>query len=487
MAKSLKDILYKSSIRELHGSVELTITDLCIDSRQAGPGMLFIARKGVSIDSHQFIPSVIEKGVAAIICEVLPENPDKDITYVLVDNCDKALGTIAANFYDNPSENLILCGVTGTNGKTTITTLLHQLFTSLGYGTGLISTIRVMINEHEKEATHTTPDAIQINRLLQEMVNAGCTYCFMEVSSHAIHQHRISGLVFAGGIFTNITHDHLDYHGDFKAYINAKKAFFDMLPANAFSLVNADDRNASVMLQNTRALKKRYGLKSVADYHAKVLENLFDGLLLEIEGQEVWCRLIGEFNAYNLVAVYAAALLLGQDKSRVLTLMSTLHSAEGRFDHLKSANGITAIIDYAHTPDALQNVLKTINAIRTGNEQLITVVGAGGDRDRAKRPEMARIAGELSSRLILTSDNPRSEDPDDIIIQMKEGVQPLDFKKMLVITNRKEAIHAACALAQAGDIILLAGKGHEKYQEIKGVKYPFDDKKILEEILIKSK
>ena len=483
MEKGLKDILYKCSIRELHGSSELPVTGLCIDSRQAGPGLLFIARKGVNTDSHRFIPNVIESGTTAIICEDLPESLDPSVTYVAVDNSDEALGFIAANFYDNPSDNLILCGVTGTNGKTTIATLLHQLFTGLGYGTGLISTVRVMINDRSLPATHTTPDAIQINRLLSDMVEAGCTYCFMEVSSHAIHQHRISGLNFAGGIFSNITHDHLDYHGDFKSYLNAKKTFFDRLPATAFALANADDRNAGVMLQNTRAMKKRFGLKSVSDYHAKVLENLFDGLMLDIDGHEVWCKLIGEFNAYNLLAVYAAAIELGQEPARVLTLLSTLHSAEGRFEPMQSDSGITAIVDYAHTPDALENVLKTINTIRTGNEQLITVVGAGGDRDREKRPVMARIAGELSTRLILTSDNPRSEDPEEIITEMKAGVQPVDFKKLLVVTNRREAISTACALAQPGDIILVAGKGHEKYQEINGVKHPFDDKKILEELL----
>lgn len=483
MPKQLKDILYKCGIRQMHGSSDINISGICIDSREAGPGMLFIARKGVKTDSHAFIEQAIEAGAAAIVCQDLPERLEENITYVCVENSDRALGVIASNFFDNPSDNLILCGVTGTNGKTTIATLLYQLFRELGFAAGLISTVRVMVNDRAVDATHTTPDAIRINRLLSEMADAGCSYCFMEVSSHAIHQHRISGLNFAGGIFTNITHDHLDYHGDFKAYLDAKKAFFDMLPSSAFALSNADDRNGAVMLQNTRARKTRYGLKSLAEYHGRVLENLFDGLLMDIDGQEVWCKLIGEFNAYNLLAVYATAVELGQEPGRVLTLLSTLKPAEGRFDAIRSEAGITAIVDYAHTPDALENVLRTINTIRTGNEQLITVVGAGGDRDKTKRPVMAKIAGELSTRLILTSDNPRTEDPEMIINDMKAGVQPVDFKKLLIVTNRKEAISTAFALAQPGDIILVAGKGHEKYQEVMGVKHPFDDRKILEELL----
>ncbi|MEN8224953.1 MAG: UDP-N-acetylmuramoyl-L-alanyl-D-glutamate--2,6-diaminopimelate ligase [Bacteroidota bacterium] len=485
-AKKLKDILYKIGIKELHGSTNVVITGLCIDSREAGPGQLFIARKGVALDAHQFIPSVIEQGVQAIICETLPEHLHSDISYVVVSDSNMALGIIASNYYDNPSEDLILCGVTGTNGKTTVATLQHQLFKELGYACGLISTVKILINDRKLEATHTTPDAIQINKVLHDMVEAGCSYCFMEVSSHAIHQKRISGLTFAGGVFTNITHDHLDYHGDFREYLNAKKSLFDQLPPTAFALTNADDKNGRVMLQNTSADKRTYGMRSACDFRAKVKENLLDGLLLDIEGQEVWCKLIGEFNAYNLLAVYSSAILLGQDQEKVLTLISTLDTAEGRFEYLHSDTGVTAIVDYAHTPDALENVLKTINSIRTGNEQLITVVGAGGDRDSAKRPVMGKIAGELSTRLILTSDNPRSEEPETIIKQMQEGVEAIDFKKLLVITNRKEAIHTACAMAQEGDIILVAGKGHEKYQEIKGKKHPFDDKKLLEEILLKT-
>jgi len=482
----LENILQGVAIKAVQGPTDIGIAALCIDSRQVKPGGMFIARRGTSIDSHRFIPDVIDKGATAILCEEMPPQLKESICYILTDNADEALGTVASAFYEHPSENLILCGVTGTNGKTTIATLLHQLFSELGYACGLVSTVRNLIGLKEVDATHTTPDAISLNALLKEMADAGCTYCFMEVSSHAIDQKRISGIYFAGGIFSNITHDHLDYHGDFKAYLKAKKTFFDILPQSAFALTNADDKNGMVMLQNTGADKKTYGLKSACDFKGKVVENLLDGLLLNIEGQETWCRLIGEFNAYNLLAVYAAAILLKQDREKVLTLLSSLDTAEGRFEHIRSEEGITAIVDYAHTPDALQNVLRTINAIRSGNEELITVVGAGGDRDRAKRPVMAAIAASLSTRLILTSDNPRSEEPESIISEMKEGVEPIDYKKLLVITNRKEAISTACVLAKPGDIILVAGKGHEKYQEIKGVKYPFDDKEILNELLTKT-
>lgn len=482
----LKDILYKVNIREIHGSTNMMINSICLDSRQLGGGSVFIARKGTAVDAHRFIPSAIESGARVIVCENLPHELFDEITYICVDDSELALGIMASNFYQNPSENIILCGVTGTNGKTTIVSLLHQMFTELGYAAGLISTVGNKINKRNAEATHTTPDAIQINSLLKEMADAGCTYCFMEVSSHAIDQKRIAGLKFAGGIFTNITHDHLDYHGEFSNYLKAKKAFFDLLPATAFALSNADDKNGKYMLQNTRADKHSYGLKSVCDFRGKLMENLLDGLMLNIDGQEIWCKLIGEFNAYNLMAVYGTAMMLKQDRGRILTLLSKLDTAEGRFEHFRTEGGITAIVDYAHTPDALQNVLRTINTIRTGNEQLITVVGAGGDRDRSKRPLMGNIAGQLSDRLILTSDNPRSEDPEEIINEMKAGVEGIDYKKLLVITNRKEAISTACALAKKGDIILLAGKGHEKYQEIKGVRHPFDDKKLLEEILIKT-
>jgi UDP-N-acetylmuramoyl-L-alanyl-D-glutamate--2,6-diaminopimelate ligase len=482
----LKDILYKVAVKEIHGSTDIPVGKLCIDSRTVGKDDVFIARKGTAVDAHEFIPDVIAKGARTIICEDLPPQLDKLVTYVCVDSSNQALGIMASHYFDSPSEELVLVGITGTNGKTTIASLLYQLFSKLGYACGLISTVKVMIDQKKVEATHTTPDAISLNKRMADMVKAGCTYCFMEVSSHAIHQQRIAGLTFSGGIFSNITHDHLDYHGDFKSYIQAKKLFFDLLPSSSFALVNKDDKNSSVMLQNTRAKKYSYGLKSASDFKGKVVENLFDGLLLEIDKQEVWCKLIGEFNAYNLMAVYASAMLLNQESPRVLTLMSMLDTAEGRFEYIRSDEGVTAIVDYAHTPDALKNVLQTINAIRTGNEELITVVGAGGDRDPAKRPVMGQIAGSLSSKVILTSDNPRSEDPDAIIRQMQEGIEPVDFKKLLVITNRKEAIHAACALAREGDIILIAGKGHENYQEIKGVKYPFDDKEILKEKLIKT-
>lgn len=486
MMKRLQDILRDVAVKALHGPADIGIRALCIDSRQVEPGDLFIARRGTVVDSHRFIPEVTEKGAVAVVCEEFPAEMKDGICYILTDDADEALGQIASAFYEYPSDNLILCGVTGTNGKTTIVTLLHQLFSALGYPSGLISTVRNLVAEREIIATHTTPDSISLNALLKEMVDEGCMYCFMEVSSHAVHQKRTAGLKFAGGIFTNITHDHLDYHGDFRAYLNAKKAFFDQLPKTSFALVNADDKNGRVMLQNTKASKYTYSLRSASDFKAKVVENLLDGLLLNIEGNEAWCRLIGEFNAYNLLAVYATAILLEQDKEKVLTLISNLDTAEGRFEHFRSDDGITAVIDYAHTPDALKNVLQTINAIRSGNEELITVVGAGGDRDKSKRPLMGKIAAELSNRLILTSDNPRSEDPEVIINEMKAGVSPIDMKKTLVITNRKEAISTACALAKPGDIILVAGKGHEKYQEIEGVKHPFDDKEILTEILIKT-
>jgi len=483
MGKKLKDILDQVKVTAIHGSTDIVVNELCIDSRQADSGALFIARKGTAVDSHRFIPEVVNNGVVAILCEDLPSELNPEVTYICTEDSEQSLGEIASAFYDHPSHNIILCGVTGTNGKTTIVTLLHQLFSELGYGTGLMSTVKNMVENRVLDANHTTPDAIRINALLHEMVLSGCTYCFMEVSSHAIHQKRIAGLTFAGGIFTNITHDHLDYHGDFKDYLKAKKAFFDMLPKDAFALINADDKNAKVMLQNTSARKVTYGLRSACDYKGRVMENLLDGLLISINRYEVWTKLIGDFNAYNMLAVYATAIELKQEEDKVLTLLSSLDTAEGRFEYIRSSEGVTAIIDYAHTPDALQNVLRTINAIRTGNEELITVVGAGGDRDTTKRPLMGKIAGELSNRLILTSDNPRSEDPEKIIKQMKEGVSPVDFKKLLVVTNRKEAISTAYALAQPGDIILVAGKGHEKYQEIEGQKHPFDDKKILKDLM----
>lgn len=471
----LKDILYKAGAVELHGSTNLAILSLTSDSRKVEKNSLFIAVKGIHSDGHSFINMALEKGAIAIVCEVLPEKLKDKVTYVIVQNSTKALGILAANFYDNPSANLKLVGVTGTNGKTTVATLLHQLYSSLGYPSGLISTVRNIIADKLVEATHTTPDPVQLQKLLSEMVKAGCSHCFMEVSSHAVHQHRIAGITFQGGIFTNITRDHLDYHNTFENYFDAKQQFFNTLPENAFCLVNIDDPNGEAMSENCKAKIQSYALSQASDFRCKIMEKDFSGMLLRIDDKEVWTPLIGNFNAYNLTAVYATAILLGQEKVRVLTALSKLRSVEGRFEYLKSQNNVTAIVDYAHTPDALLNVLNTIKEIRTGNEQLITIVGCGGDRDTGKRPEMARIATEFSNRVILTSDNPRSEDPDEIIKQMKAGIEPVHVKKTLSITSRKEAIRTASALAQTGDIILIAGKGHEKYQEINGVKHPFDD------------
>jgi UDP-N-acetylmuramoyl-L-alanyl-D-glutamate--2,6-diaminopimelate ligase len=442
---------------------------------------LFVAVRGTRSDGHQFINEVISKGAIAIVCEELPADLKSGITYVRVRDTSIALAFICANFYDHPSTRLKLIGVTGTNGKTTTVTLLYDLFRKLGYKVGLLSTVRNLINDEEQVATHTTPDPLKLNALLDQMVQSGCTYCFMEVSSHAVVQHRIAGLQFAGGLFTNITRDHLDYHKTFDEYIRAKKGFFDALGADSFAIVNADDRNHAIMVQNTKAAVKTFSMKSVSDYKVRIIENTFGGLMLNIDGKDVLCRLVGSFNAYNLLGVYAVAMMLGEDSLSVLTAISSLTPPEGRFEYIISENGVTGIVDYAHTPDALQNVLLTIKDIRTGNEQVITIVGCGGDRDAGKRPQMAAIACELSDKVILTSDNPRSEDPELIISQMKEGVPPQYFKRAVAITDRKEAVRAACMFAKPGDIILLAGKGHEKYQEIKGVKYPFDDKKVLEE------
>jgi UDP-N-acetylmuramoyl-L-alanyl-D-glutamate--2,6-diaminopimelate ligase len=440
---------------------------------------LFVAVKGTRVDGHNFIDTAVNNGAGTVVCETIPENYHKDITYVRVSNSAEALGHLASNFYDNPSEKLKLVGVTGTNGKTTTVTLLYNLFENLGYKTGLLSTIKNKIHNKTITSTHTTPDAVSLNKLLYKMVEEGCDYVFMEVSSHAIDQQRIAGIKFAGAVFTNITHDHLDYHKTFRDYINAKKRFFDNLPYDAFALVNVDDKNGKVMFQNTRALKYKYALKSMADFKAKVLENQFDSMLLEIDGDQLFTMLAGEFNAYNILAVYATAILLGQNKQEVLTALSSLKGAEGRFEIIRSKNNITAIVDYAHTPDALENVLKTIQKIRTGNEQIITVIGAGGDRDKEKRPEMANIASKNSTRLILTSDNPRSEDPNTIIDDMKKGVDIIKKNSTLTIVNREEAIRTAVLLAKPGDIILVAGKGHENYQEINGVKHHFDDKETI--------
>ncbi len=480
--KLLSDILYKTRLEEIVGSTNLAISSVTFDSRQVKKDSLFIAAIGVTVDGHNYIDKAIEMGAAAIVCEKLPAKINENITFIKVLNSSESLGYIACNFYDNPSEKLKLIGITGTNGKTTTVTLLFNLFRGLGYNVGLLSTVENKINNTVIPSTHTTPDALALNELLNMMVEQGCQYAFMEVSSHAIVQHRITGLHFTGGAFSNITHDHLDYHKTFDEYIKAKKLFFDNLSTDAFALTNKDDRNGMVMLQNTNAKKYTYGLKSIADFKCKVIENHLNGLLLNIDNQEVWIKLIGSFNAYNALVVYAVSQLLKQDKVQVLTTLSNLNSVEGRFQYVKSKTGIIAIVDYAHTPDALKNVLETIKDIRTGNEQVITVVGCGGDRDAAKRPIMAKIACELSNKTILTSDNPRSENPEDILNQMQQGLSPVEAKNALRISDRKEAIKTAVAFAKEGDILLIAGKGHEKYQEIKGVKHHFDDFEIIKEL-----
>ena len=477
----LKDILYGVSLTQIVGSTDLDTEAIAFDSRKVGDKSLFVAIKGTLSDGHQYIADVIKKGANVIVCEELPLVFIDHVTYVMVQNSAKALAIIAANFYHHPSKKIKLIGITGTNGKTTIATLLYQLFRNLGYKVGLISTVENQINDLIIPATHTTPDPIALNILLNEMIAKGCDYCFMEVSSHAVAQFRIEGLSFSGGIFSNITHDHLDFHLTFDNYLKAKKAFFDGLEKSAFALTNADDKNGLVILQNTKAHQKTYGLKSITDFKAKIIENQFSGLHLDIDGEDVYFKMVGSFNASNLLAVYGAALLLDQDKTKVLTILSRLTGAEGRFDYIISSNGIIGIVDYAHTPDAVDNVLSTINNIRTKNEQVIAILGCGGDRDKTKRPLMAKTACEKSDKVILTSDNPRSEDPEQIIKDMQMGVSPVHQKKVLSISDRKEAIKTACLLAKHGDIILLAGKGHEKYQEIKGIRHDFDDKKVLKE------
>lgn len=483
----LKDILYKAPLVSVAGDTEVEINAVNFDSRKITPGSLFVAVTGTQVDGHKFIAQSVDQGAAAIVCEKLPDNMKEGVTYVQVENSAQALGILASNFYDNPSSRLKLIGITGTNGKTTVVTLLHQLLMKLGYNTGLLSTVSNKINDKVIPATHTTPDAVQLNALLAQMVKEGCTHAFMEVSSHAIAQHRVAGVVFAGAVFMNITHDHLDYHETFDNYIKAKKKLFDDLPKSAFALVNTDDKRGNVMLQNTKARKYTFALKNMSDFKARVLSNSLQGLELEISSRDtnpqiVWFTLIGDFNAYNLLAAYGVGVLLGEDAGEVLTQLSTVKPAVGRFDQIVSPSGVTAIVDYAHTPDALENVLKTIQNVRTKNEKVICVVGCGGDRDKAKRPEMAAIAARLSDRVILTSDNPRSEDPEQIIRDMQEGVGVSRQRKVIAVTNRKEAIKTACVMAEEHDIILVAGKGHETYQEIKGVKYDFDDKKIIKEI-----
>lgn len=483
MEKVLKDILYKVSLTAVSGDTSTPIYSICFDSREAKKGSLFIAVKGTKTDGHDYIEKAIQSGAAAIVSEKLPAVQKESVVYVQVQDSARALGFIAANFYGNPSAKMKLVGVTGTNGKTTSVTLLHQLFRKLGYNTGMLSTVQNQINETVIPSTHTTPDAIQLNALLAEMLKAGCTHCFMEVSSHAVVQHRIAGLTFAGAIFTNITHDHLDFHQTFDNYIKAKKKFFDDLPSAAFALVNMDDKRGMVMLQNTQAKKYTFSLQNLGDFKGRLISNSLQGLQMEIADKEVYFKLIGNFNAYNLLGVYAAAVLLGEDNEEVLTHLSALYAAPGRFEQVVSPKGITGIVDYAHTPDALENVLSTIQSLREGNEQVITIIGCGGNRDAAKRPVMAEIACKLSDKVILTSDNPRDEEPTTILEQMMQGVKITDRRKVQVIADRKEAIKKAYAMAHPRDIILVAGKGHEKYQEIKGVKHPFDDKQILSTII----
>ena len=480
--KLLRDILYRAGIEEVIGTTNVAVASVSLDSRKVRKDGLFIAVKGTTTDGHDYIDQVIAQGAVAIVCERMPQQTAHGITYVQVRDGRLAAGIIACNFFDNPSEQIKLVGITGTNGKTTTATLLYNLFRGLGYKVGLLSTVRNFIDGQEFEATHTTPDPISLNALLDRMVKAGCGYAFMEVSSHALHQHRVEGIKFEGAIFTNITHDHLDYHGTFREYIAAKKMLFDLLPASSFAVVNMDDRNGDVMVQNTKARVITYGLKSLADRKVKILENNLSGLVLNLDGIEVTTRLIGAFNASNLLAVYTAALELKQDRMQVLAGLSDLRAVDGRFDFVRTTEGVIGIVDYAHTPDALKNVLNTINDLK-GNGNVIAVVGCGGDRDKAKRPEMARIGADNANRLLLTSDNPRSEEPDAILADMKAGLDPVQLKKTLVIAERAEAIRTACAMAQPGDIILVAGKGHEKYQEVKGVKHPFDDLQILKENL----
>ena len=481
--KILKNILYKVAIESTKGSTDISINKIEFDSRNVIDSDVFVAINGTISNGHNFIDKAIHLGATTIICEQYPLEIHEGITYIQVLDTNSALAHLATNFFDDPSAKLKLIGITGTNGKTTIASLLYQLYKKAGYKVGLLSTVKILVDTIEHKATHTTPDSITINYYLNQMVEIGCEFCFMEVSSHGIHQKRTEGLTFTGGVFTNLSHDHLDYHNSFAEYRNVKKSYFDYLPKSAFALTNADDKNGAVMLQNTKAKKVTYALKSYADYKAVVLENQLSGLLLKINENEVWVKLIGTFNAYNLIAIYGVAVELGMEQLEAMRLLSELESVSGRFQFMISNQKITAIVDFAHTPDALENVLNTINNIRTKNEQLITVIGCGGDRDKAKRPIMAQIASNLSDKLIITSDNPRSENPETIIAEMEVGVEPQNFKKMLSIQDRKQAIKTACQFAKSGDIILIAGKGHENYQEIKGVRHHFDDMEQVTEFL----
>ncbi|MEN8912424.1 MAG: UDP-N-acetylmuramoyl-L-alanyl-D-glutamate--2,6-diaminopimelate ligase [Polaribacter sp.] len=477
--KNLKDILNQVSILQLVGQTNIEVHQLVFDSRKIEKNDVFVAQKGVVVDGHLYIDKAISLGANTIVCEAIPEAKKDGVTYVQVEDANSALAIMASNFYDNPSRKIPLIGITGTNGKTTIASLLYQLFKKAGYKVGLLSTVIIKVDEVDFKATHTTPDSVTINRYLDTMINAGVDYCFMEVSSHGIHQKRTAGLTFAGGIFTNLSHDHLDYHNTLAEYRDVKKQFFDALPKSAFALTNIDDKNGSFMLQNTKARKKTYALKTFADFKAKILEKQLTGTLITVAGTEVWTKLIGVFNIYNLTAIIATAELLGLERLEVLTIVSQLESVSGRFEYIVSNDGVTAIIDYAHTPDALKNVLETINDIRTGNENVLTVVGCGGDRDKMKRPKMAHISTQLSTQVIFTTDNPRTENPETILEEMESGVLPENEIKTLTVLNRKQAIKTACKLSKTGDIILIAGKGHENYQEINGVRTHFDD---LEEV-----
>jgi UDP-N-acetylmuramoyl-L-alanyl-D-glutamate--2,6-diaminopimelate ligase len=481
---NLSSLLNGIKISSLTGDEEIDIKGIAFDSRQVTKDFLFVAVKGTKTDGHEYINTAIKAGATAIICESLPINPENTISWIVTDDSAAALGIVSSNFYGNPSSSLKLTGVTGTNGKTTIATLLYKMFTGLGYKCGLFSTVCNYVVNKELSATHTTPDPVQLNMLLAEMVEAGCEYAFMEISSHSIDQKRISGLKFRGGIFTNLTHDHLDYHKTFDNYLAAKKRFFDALPQDAFALTNLDDRNGKVMLQNCAASKNTFSIRGLADFRCSVIEQRFEGMGLKIDGEELWTRFIGDFNASNLLAVYGASLLLGGDKKEVLTILSDLRSVAGRLESVNSQTGISGLVDYAHTPDALLNVIETINKIRQGGCQLITVVGAGGDRDKTKRPKMAEITARGSSKTILTSDNPRTEDPEKILDDMEAGITPDIRKKVLRIADRREAIRTAVMLANMGDVILVAGKGHETYQDVKGVKHHFDDREELAKALL---
>ena len=479
----LKDILYKVSLVSVSGSTEVEVNDIAFDSRAVTESSVFVAVRGTHVDGHEFIAKAVEAGARAVVCEKMPESIVDGVTYAEVKNSAVALGIISSNFFGNPSSSLKVIGVTGTNGKTTTVSILYDLFTTLKHKCGMISTVHNMIAGKEIAATHTTPDSVAIQKLMSQMVEEGCEFCFMEVSSHAAEQERISGIHFEGAVFSNISHDHLDYHGSFEAYIAAKKKLFDQLPASAFALVNIDDKRGRIMVQNCKATKYTFSLKSASDFKAKVVADTLEGMELQINGHDVWFKMVGKFNAYNLLSAFGVATLLGEAEGEVLKVLSNVDPAPGRFDQILSETMVKAIVDYAHTPDALRNVLSTIDKSRSHKEKLITVVGCGGNRDKEKRPAMAAEASKYSDKVILTSDNPRDEDPMQIIKEMKKGLSPADLKNTVVVPDREEAIKTACMMARENDIILVAGKGHEKYQEIKGVKYPFDDKEVLSRML----